>query len=78
LDASRQQVLDEGSQIVFDGINLDAFHHRDEGYDGVGGGPDIVDQQRFERVRLLLKHSGLVNGVHRPEPGNRWLDHAAS
>jgi hypothetical protein len=74
LDASRQEVLNEGGQIIFGGVNLDEFHHRNEGYDGVGGGPDIVDQQRFERIRLSLKHSGLVSGIHRPEPSDRRCD----
>jgi hypothetical protein len=62
--------MNEDSRFVFDGIDLDAFHHRDEGYDGVGGGPDTVDQQRFESIRLSLQHADLVSRVHRPEPGN--------
>jgi hypothetical protein len=62
-------VLDEGGQVIFDGVNLDAFHHWDERYHGVDGSPD--DQQRFEGIRLSLKHSGLGDGVHIPEPSNR-------
>jgi hypothetical protein len=71
MDASRQEVLNERGQIIFNSVNLDALHHGNERYDGVGCRTDIVDQQCFEGIRLSLKHSGLFDGVHRAEPSNR-------